>query len=53
MLHEHANFTTSAIGKWNLGAFARDFTPTFRGFDTFFGYYNAALKDYWYLGVHA
>lgn len=41
-------YSTHAIGKWNLGMLTKQYTPTYRGFDTFFGYYAAALKDYWY-----
>ena len=43
-------WSTHAIGKWNLGNMVRRYTPTFRGFSTFFGYYAAALGDYWYHG---
>jgi hypothetical protein len=43
-------WSTHAIGKWNLGASVKRYTPTFRGFDSHFGYYNAALADYWYHG---
>jgi arylsulfatase A-like enzyme len=43
-------WSTHAIGKWNLGNTVRRYTPTFRGFSTFFGYYAAALGDYWYHG---
>eukprot|EP00041_Stephanoeca_diplocostata_P000814 m.17077 g.17077 ORF g.17077 m.17077 type:complete len:629 (+) comp11147_c0_seq1:175-2061(+) len=50
ILKEHGNYETHAIGKWNLGANTKEYTPTFRGFDSFFGYYNAALRDYWYHG---
>merc|ERR1719397_1575452 len=50
VLKKYSNYETHAIGKWNLGAHVKDYTPTFRGFDSFFGYYNAALKDYWYHG---
>jgi arylsulfatase B len=49
LLHD-MGFATHALGKWNLGNLVKDFTPTYRGFDTFTGYYAAALKDYWYHG---
>ena len=43
-------WSTHALGKWNLGNDVKAFTPTFRGFSTFFGYYAAALADYWWHG---
>eukprot|EP01006_Ploeotia_vitrea_P031042 TRINITY_DN63366_c0_g1_i1.p1 TRINITY_DN63366_c0_g1~~TRINITY_DN63366_c0_g1_i1.p1 ORF type:complete len:567 (+),score=65.36 TRINITY_DN63366_c0_g1_i1:53-1753(+) len=41
-------YNTHAIGKWDLGYWLKQLTPTYRGFDTFAGYYEAALADYWY-----
>ena len=34
------------IGKWDLGMHKWEYTPTYRGFDSFFGYYNAD-EDYY------
>ena len=45
-----SGWKTAAIGKWDLGAWTKSYTPTFRGFDSFVGYYNAALEDYWFHG---
>lgn len=28
------------IGKWHLGYHKWEYTPTYRGFDTFYGFYN-------------
>jgi arylsulfatase A-like enzyme len=33
-------YSTHAIGKWHLGFQAWEYTPTYRGFDTFDGFYN-------------
>merc|ERR1719506_603022 len=31
-------YRTHAIGKWHLGEHAWEFTPTFRGYETYLGY---------------
>lgn len=40
-----------AVGKWHLGFTQWPFTPTFRGFKSFLGYYNCA-EDYFFHGLH-
>ena len=39
-------YRTHAIGKWNLGHYAKEFTPTYRGFDSYYGHY-IGWNDYW------
>ena len=39
-------YSTHAVGKWDLGMFKWGYTPTYRGFDTFYGYYSAG-EDYY------
>eukprot|EP00927_Polykrikos_kofoidii_P030229 TRINITY_DN26040_c0_g1_i1.p1 TRINITY_DN26040_c0_g1~~TRINITY_DN26040_c0_g1_i1.p1 ORF type:complete len:661 (+),score=73.21 TRINITY_DN26040_c0_g1_i1:98-1984(+) len=35
-----AGYIAHAVGKWHLGFFRWDVTPTFRGFASFYGYYG-------------
>jgi len=37
---QRAGYGTHLIGKWHVGFFSWSHTPTFRGFDTFYGMYN-------------
>ena len=34
------------VGKWHLGYNKWQITPTYRGFDTFYGFYNAQEDHY-------
>ena len=42
-----ANYSCHAIGKWHLGHVTRAHTPTYRGYESFLGYYDAMTEDYW------
>jgi arylsulfatase B len=42
-----AGYRTHATGKWDVGYVEEHCTPTFRGFETFLGYYTACTSDYW------
>ena len=39
-------YGTHYMGKWDLGMHKWDYTPTYRGFDSFLGFYNGA-EDYY------
>jgi arylsulfatase A-like enzyme len=40
LLKEAANYSTYAVGKWHLGDARFEFTPTYRGYDYFHGFYR-------------
>lgn len=39
-------YTSHAVGKWHLGFFKKAYTPTARGFSTYFGFWNG-YQDYY------
>ncbi|KXJ22943.1 Arylsulfatase B [Exaiptasia diaphana] len=39
-------YRTAGVGKWHLGFFTKEYTPVYRGFDSFYGFWNAKT-DYW------
>ena len=41
-------YKTSLVGKWHLGYYKPEVTPTRRGFDTFYGYYNGLITYFNY-----
>eukprot|EP01083_Nonionella_stella_P001832 5260_1 len=42
---KHAGYSTHIIGKWHLGMQSWEYTPRYRGFDTFAGFYGG-LQSY-------
>ncbi|XP_024083759.1 arylsulfatase B-like [Cimex lectularius] len=38
-------YVSHALGKWHLGFFKKEYTPTYRGFKTHYGYWNSH-QDY-------
>jgi len=51
VLKDVGGYTSVAVGKWHLGYFLKEYTPTYRGFDKYLGYYAAAMSSYWYHGA--
>ncbi|XP_064621969.1 arylsulfatase B-like [Lineus longissimus] len=43
---QELGYSTNMVGKWHLGHCNWDYTPTHRGFDSFFGYNFATLSYY-------
>ncbi|CAN7998969.1 unnamed protein product, partial [Ixodes hexagonus] len=43
---KNLGYETHIIGKWNLGNYKLTYTPTYRGFDSFYGYYSP-VEDYY------
>ena len=39
---KRGGYATHCVGKWDLGMHKWEYTPTYRGFDSFYGYYEAA-----------
>lgn len=43
------SYATHLIGKWHLGASSKNHTPTAKGFDSHFGYWNGFVGYFNYI----
>ena len=39
-------YKSIAVGKWHLGSFSANYTPTYRGFDSHLGYWTGRIDYY-------
>jgi len=46
---KEAGYSTHMVGKWHLGFFKWPYTPTYRGFDSFYGLYTGQADHFTYL----
>jgi arylsulfatase A-like enzyme len=46
LLRREKGYATHFLGKWHLGLGTRELLPTYRGFDTWLGYF-AGAEDHW------
>jgi len=43
---KNLGYKTHIVGKWHLGFYKKEFTPTYRGFDSHLGFWNGLVNYY-------
>lgn len=53
VLKRVANYSTHLVGKWGIGFYQQMYTPQYRGFDSFYGYYGNKIDYFTHEGESA
>ena len=43
---ENLGYSSKMVGKWHLGFYKKEYTPTYRGFEEFYGFYTGMADHY-------